>query len=107
MTGSARLIIPMWGRSYVNDVLSLTLPAVLASGNLPAFCAMFDVEVAIVTESRLSESIRASKSFQAAAKICKVQLIPLDDLLVEFGGDYGTILTHALFRGFADLGAND
>lgn len=105
MAESARLTIPVWGRPYVNDVLSLTLPAVLASGNLPALCEMFDVEVAIVTESRLFESIRASKSFQAVAKICKVRLIPLDDLLAEFGGDYGTILTHALFRGFADLGA--
>lgn len=105
MAESARLTIPVWGRPYVNDVLSLTLPAVLAPGNLSALCEMFDVEVAIVTERRLFDCIRASRSFQAVTKICKVQLIALDDLLVEFGGDYGTILTHALFRGFADLGA--
>ena len=105
MSESVRLTIPVWGRHYVNDVLSLTLPAALAAGNLPALCEMFDVEVAIVTESRLFESIRASKAFHAIATICKAQLIPLDDLLVEFGDDYGTILTHALFRGFTDLGA--
>ncbi|HEX5242817.1 MAG TPA: hypothetical protein VFW23_06090 [Tepidisphaeraceae bacterium] len=105
MTESARVAIPVWGRSYVSDVLSLTLPAVLASGNLPALCEMFDVEVVIVTESRLFEFVRSSNPFQKIAKICKIRLVPLDDLLVEFGGDYGTILTHALFRGIADLDA--
>lgn len=104
MNDTVRLIIPVWGEAYIRKVLSLTLPAVLAPGNLPALCKMFDVEVVIVTESRLFEFIRVSKPFQGAAKICKIELIPLDDLLVDQAGDYGVVLTYALFRGFADLG---
>jgi len=104
MKDAARLIIPVWGESYVSDVLSLTLPAVLSPGNLPALCDMFQVEVVIVTEARLFELIRGSQSYQAAAKYCAVRLVALDDLLETFHGDYGTILTYGLFRGLADLG---
>ena len=43
-------------------------------------------------------------SFQAIGKVCATRLVPLDDLLTDFHGDYGTILTYALFRGFGDLG---
>jgi hypothetical protein len=105
MSNTARLIIPVWGEQYVNDVLSVTLPAVLAPGNLPALSETFAVEVAIVTESRLFDLIRDSMPFQAIERIGTARLIPLDDLLADCDGDYGTILTYALFRGFADLGA--
>jgi hypothetical protein len=104
MKDTARLIIPVWGEVYVSKVVSITLPAVLAPGNLPALCEGFEVELVIVTETRLFESIRSSQSFQAAAKICSARLVSLDDLLRNIRGDYGMVLTYALFRGFADLG---
>lgn len=105
MAETARLIIPVWGEAYVADVLSTTLPAVLAPGNLPALSGMFDVEVVIVTESRLFDMVRSSRCFQATEKVCRVSLVPLDDLLTSVFTDYGMVLTYALFRGFADLGA--
>lgn len=105
MKDKARLIIPVWGERYVSKVLSITLPAVLAPGNLPALCEAFDVELVIVTESRLFDMVKGAACFQAAARVCTVELIQLDDLLTEVAGDYGMVLTYALFRGFADLGA--
>jgi hypothetical protein len=105
MKDPARLVIPVWGEVYASKVTSITLPAVLAPGNLPALCQTFAVELVIVTESRLFESIRSSPSFQAAAKICAARLVALDDLLTDSPRDYGMVLTYALFRGFADLGA--
>jgi hypothetical protein len=104
MAETARLIIPVWGEAYVGKVLSITLPAMLAPGNLPALCGMFEVEVVIVTESRLFDIVRSSGSFRVAERICKTRLIPLDDLLTGVFTDYGMVLTYALFRGFADLG---
>ncbi len=104
MAETARLIIPVWGEAYVDKVLSITLPAALAPGNLPALRGMFDVELAIVTESRLFDTVRGSRCFQAAERICKTRLMPLDDLLTSVFTDYGMVLTYALFRGFADLG---
>jgi hypothetical protein len=102
---AARLILPVWGDSYIKQALSITLPAVLAPGNLPAISEMFDLEFVIVTESRLFDCIRGSDSFKAMEEFCTSRFVAIDDLLATFGGDYGTILTHALFRGFADLGA--
>src|SRR5690349_3850310 len=100
----ARLIIPVWGERYVDKVLSITLPAVLAPGNLPALCRNFDVELMIVTEARLFDLVRHAPAFQAAARICTAKLAALDDVLTEVATDYGITLTHALFRGFSDLG---
>jgi hypothetical protein len=104
MAETARLIIPVWGEAYVGKVLSITLPAMLAPGNLPALCGMFEVELVIVSEARLFEMVRSSGSFRTAERICKTRLIPLDDLLTGVFTDYGMVLTYALFRGFADLG---
>ncbi len=105
MTESARLIIPVWGERYADKVLSTTLPAVLAPGNLPELCRTFAVELVIVTESRLFDLFRRAPSFAAVGRICAAQLVPLDDVLTDIATDYGITLTHALFRGFADLGA--
>ncbi|HEY7298441.1 MAG TPA: hypothetical protein VH684_10935 [Xanthobacteraceae bacterium] len=104
MKQPARLIIPVWGERYVDKVLSITLPAVLAPGNMPALCRNFDVELVIVTESRLFDLIRRAPAFQAAARVCATKLAALDDVLTDFATDYGITLTHALFRGFSDLG---
>jgi hypothetical protein len=105
MREAARLIIPAWGERYVDKILSVTLPAVLAPGNLPALCRDFEVELVIVTETRLFDLIRRAPVFRAAARICTATLAALDDVLTEFSADYGIALTHALFRGFSDLGA--
>ena len=104
MKGKARLILPVWGDTYAENLLSVTLPAALAPGNLPALVELFDVELTIVTETRLFDAIRGSQSFQRAAQICIAGLVPLDDLMIDNPMDYGPVLTYALFRGFTDLG---
>lgn len=106
MKEPARLIIPVWGDRYADKVVSMTLPAVLAPGNLPELCRTFAVEVVIVTESRLFDLFRRAPSFVAVERICAARLVPLDDVLTDFASDYGVTLTHALFRGFTDLGAH-
>src|SRR4051812_6084689 len=100
-----RLIIPLWGEIYAQKLVSITLPALLADGNLPALSRMFDVELVLVTESRLFQVIQRAKSFTRVAKLCRTRLVSLDDLLTDIPGDYGVTLTYALFRGFTDLGA--
>src|SRR4051794_40298106 len=81
----------------------MTLPAVLAPGNLPALCETCAVEVVLVTETKLFKYIRAAKSFKLLSSLCPVKLIAIDDLVTDLPGDYGVVLTYALFRGFADL----
>src|SRR5215831_94345 len=105
MRPPARLIIPLWGSVYAEKLVSMTLPALLAPGNLPSLATMFDVEVVLVTESKLVDYIRQARSFERLTTICDVKFSSLDDLLPCEPGEYGVILTAALFRGFVDLGA--
>src|SRR5215510_2597098 len=104
MREPARLIIPLWGEVYAQKLVSITLPALLAPGNLPALTAQFDVELVLVTETRLFDRIRHAQSFQLVSKLCRTELVSLDDLMTELPGDYGVVLTYALYRGFVDLG---
>jgi len=105
MKPAARLIIPLWGSVYAEKLVSMTLPALLAPGNLPSLATMFDVEVMLVTESKLVDYIRQARSFQRLSTICDVKFASLDDLMPCEPGEYGVVLTAALFRGFVDLGA--
>ena len=105
MTDKARLIIPLWGTVYAEKLVSMTMPALLAPGNLPSLATMFDVEVVLVTESKLVDYIRQARSFQRLSAICQVKFASLDDLMPCEPGEYGVVLTAALFRGFVDLGA--
>jgi hypothetical protein len=104
MQQNARLIIPLWGKAYADKLTSMTLPALLAPGNLPALCTVFNVEVVIVTETKLFDVIRGSRSYQRLASLCSVKLTPIDDLMSNRSSDYGVVLTKALYRGFLDLG---
>src|SRR5438128_7824480 len=99
-----RLIIPLWGVVYARKLTAMTLPAVLAPNNLPALCENFEVEVVIVTEQKLFGEIGKSAAFQKLSNLCLARFVSLDDLLTGVAGDYGPVLTLALFRGFADLG---
>jgi hypothetical protein len=99
-----RAVSVAWGEKYIDDLLELCLPALLAPGNLPALTGDFAVEVALVTESRFFDKVRRHPSFAALCALCRVELKPLDDLLAS-KDSYGMSLTYALFRGMEDLGA--
>lgn len=97
----ARVITMAWGERYVGDLLEITIPALLAPGNLPAFAGEFDCEFVIVTETQFFDRFARSVSIQKLLLFSDVRLVPVDDLLSPW---YGITLTYALVRGFADLG---
>jgi hypothetical protein len=99
---SARIITVAWGDRYIDDLLSITIPALLSPGNLPAFAEHFDSEFVIVTETRFFDKIAAAPMVAQLLAHGALRLLPIDDLLSPW---YGVTLTYALARGFADLGA--
>ena len=103
MRQPVRIITMAWGERYINKLLSLTLPAVLAPGNLPALAAAFDCEFILVTEEAFFDRIRNSPVFRRLEEYCPARLLMLDDLIAS-AGMYGLSLTMALHRGFVDLG---
>ena len=100
----ARIVLPVWGRNYLDEMINFSLPSALAPGNLPELANLIDCEFAIVTESTLFSRIRRSHAYQEIRKICPTHLVPLDDL-VATRHHYGMTLTFAYCRGFEDLGA--
>lgn len=101
---TVRISIPFWGLSYCDKVLKITLPALLAPGNIPALAEDFDVEVSLVTEERLFDFVAQSRSVGLLKQYATVRFVALDDLLTGTPGDYGPVLSFALVRGYADLG---
>lgn len=99
---AARLITLAWGDRYFEQLRDLTLPALLAPGNLPALVAHFDCTLVIVTETRLFETFRAADVIRKIEAYCPVRLVSIDNLIDGVVG-YGLALTYALHRGFDDL----
>ena len=98
-----RIISYAWGERYVNELLSITLPATLAPGNLPYLASVAPCEFVIVTEEAFFSTVLAAPAVVRIREICPLRLISLDDLITS-PDQYGIALTYALHRGFADLG---
>jgi hypothetical protein len=98
-----RVITYAWGEQYLDILLSLTIPALLSPGNLPYVAASTSCELVILTEERFFPAVSAHPSVMRAKQLCLVRLIALDDLIAQ-KDKYGMALTHALHRGFSDLG---
>ena len=99
-----RLTIPFWGQAFAQKVVRFTIPALVAPGNLPVLAQDFDVEISLVTQTELFDFIKSTPSYTRLCQIAQVSLIPVDDLLTGFPGDYGPVLTFAMIRGYEDLG---
>jgi hypothetical protein len=98
-----RLITMAWGERYIEELFSLTLPAVLAPNNLPALAAYFDCELIILTEEGWFPRLRRQPVLRELGRLCSIEFRPVDDLVSQPDA-YGMALTYALFRGFEDLG---
>src|SRR5215831_13079644 len=98
-----RIITYGWGERYVDVLLTFTLPALLASGNLPYVASEVPCELVILTQRRFFSKFNHHPAIARVRNICSVRLIRLDDLIVS-KDKYGMTLTYALHRAFSDLG---
>jgi hypothetical protein len=97
-----RFLTCLWGREHRTRWLGLSLPSLLAAGNLPALAASTNLEVAILTDKRSASLIHGHAAFRRLQKICQVHFIEIDDLIV--GTAYGVTLTLAYARGIMSAG---
>jgi|SRR5579859_2787567 len=98
-----RIISYAWGDGYVDELLKLAMPALLAPGNLPAVAAQVECELVLLSEERLFAKIAGDPVIKKVQELCPVRLVGLDDLITR-SDKYGMALTFALHRAFADLG---
>ena len=100
----ARVIAYAWGERYLDDLLSITLPATLAPGNLPHVASIVPCEVVLLTEEKFKSRVDRHPTAQRIRRLCPMHLVGLDDL-VHAKDKYGMTLTYALHRGLSDLGS--
>jgi Macrocin-O-methyltransferase (TylF) len=98
-----RVITYAWGEKYVDTLLSLTIPALLAPGNLPYVASEVPCELVILTQKSFFSKFNCHPTIARVRNICRVRFFRLDDLIVA-KDKYGMTLTYALHRGFSDLG---
>lgn len=98
-----RVVIPAWGERYVRQLLDLTVPALLAPGNLPSFATPATCTLVAVTQSSAMPLIWKAPVTPVLRRYCNVLLVPMDDILGNAAA-YGRTLTLSLLRGFSDLG---
>src|SRR5262245_5293733 len=100
-----RIITCAWGEKYVGELLSITLPALLAPGNLPYVASVAPCELVILTEEASFFKVLGNPTVRKIQELCGVRLIGIDDLIPS-RDQYGMAITYALHRGFSDLGAS-
>src|SRR5215470_16160885 len=98
-----RVITYAWGERYADTLLTLTLPALLAPGNLPYVASEVPCELVILTERRFFSKFNGHPTIARIREVCPIRLVRLDDLIVS-KDKYGMTLTYALHRAFSDLG---
>jgi hypothetical protein len=96
-----RVLVPMWGESYIDKFCKLALPALLADGNLPAIARHTECEVIVLTTQESRRKIEQDGSLKPLGKVCAHSFISIDDLLTF--DEYGVILTVAYGRGIASM----
>ena len=94
-----RIITYAWGAEYVDTLLTLTLPALLAPDNLPFVASEVPCTLVILTERSFFAKFDSHPVIAEIRKHCRVRLIGLDDLIVS-KDKYGMSLTYVLHRGF-------
>ena len=88
-----KVLLPVWGYSYVRQFLECGLPTLLAPGNVPALAAALPTEFIILTSVADETTIREHTAFRRLAATCETKIRPIDDLITE--GNYSTTITIA------------
>src|SRR5258708_35970010 len=76
-----RIITYAWGETYVGELLSITLPALLAPSNLPHVASVVPCELVVLTEHASFSRILSDPSILRIQQLCRVRLIEIDDLI--------------------------
>ena len=91
-----KVLLPVWGYEFTQQFLNVSLPTLLAPGNLPALAKTLPTEFIFLTGRRDEPMIRESAGYRRLARICPVSFHLIDDLITE--GNHSTTVTLAFAR---------
>jgi hypothetical protein len=99
---SARILLCVWGYSYVRQFLEYSLPTMLAPGNIPALAAALPTEFVVLTSADDESFIVEHPTFKQLDSICKTTIHPIDHLITD--GNYSTTITLAFAEAVREAG---
>src|SRR5688572_14949386 len=79
----AKILIAVWGQSYISRFELLGLSSVLSPGNLPALAKVCDVEFVFLTRTSEFEHFDALPMLKKIRKYAKIRYESIDDLIVS------------------------
>lgn len=96
------VLMGVWGERFINDFLQLSLPSLLAPGNMPALAKQFNVRFVFLTAASDIPVFKTNKNFQTLKSLCEVDFVPMQDLVVS--NNHSTTLTLAYDRAIRQTG---
>jgi len=96
------VLLAVWGDAFIKSFLRLSLPSLLAPGNIPALANSCKTRFFILTRTQDIPSFEKRRAFHRLKAICDIEFILIDDLIVY--GNYSTTLTLAYDRAIKHTG---
>jgi hypothetical protein len=88
-----KVLLPVWGYDFTKVFLRVSLPTLLAPGNLPALAQTLPTEFVFLTGRRDEGMIREAAGYRQLSKICPVSFHAIDELVTE--NNHSTTVTFA------------
>lgn len=102
------VVLPLWGEAYVRRWIEISLPSLLAPGNLPALAAAHSTKLLLYTTQADLPAITAAPAVAALRRVCGLRLIPFAASVAEFHGTSTNIIMTTLHnRGLAQAWQDD
>ena len=98
-----QLLLPVWGTNYIRQFLQVSLPTLLAPGNVPALVEALPCKLVILTSFDGAEMLKVHPGIQYVQSLCEVEFSIIDDLIT--GDNYSTTVTLAYARAVQAAGA--
>ena len=100
-----RMIIPIWGTTYIERWLDLCFATLRAEGNISYLNENSDFELAILTMKEDVAFFRTDPRFNAVTEGIRIRFVVMDEFFPVHGKTpYGVPLTLAYAKGIQDMG---
>ena len=90
--GFIEILLPVWGERYTRDFVDLSLPSLLAPGNLPALAGLGRCTFVLLAPEGDADVIQMSSLWPLLLNCCSVRVMHIDDLV---SSSSSTVLTLA------------
>ena len=99
--GDIQILLPVWGERYTRHFLEISLPSLLASGNLPGLSKLGRCTFVLLAPARDAEMIGKSSLWPLLHACCAVRIRYIDDLVSQSSS---TVLTLAYALAIREAG---